>query len=119
MNQGQCWVGIMCLLVKASHQPWEGGRMEPHSTDEETKAQRDSGLLPVHKPRRGRVRIGILDCQMLPGFMTAHSLPSCWHIVDAQKTQLVFPPVTRPWYNRDVLMAESQPGKWKERQLCG
>lgn len=43
--------------------------MEPHSTDEETKAQRDSGLLPVHMPRRGRVRIGILGCQMLPGSM--------------------------------------------------
>lgn len=72
-NQGQRWGGFMCLLVKASHQPWGGGRMEPHSTDEETKAQRDSGLLPAHKPRRERVRIGILDFQMLPGFMTAHS----------------------------------------------
>ena len=53
-----------------------------------------------------------LECWFQEGFLSIW-LPAGWSpawltVVDAQETQLVFPPVTRPWYNRDVLVRFGQ-----------
>lgn len=89
-----------------------GGRWdEHHSTDEETEAKRDSGLLKVTRLGRGRVSIDTSVCYTLPGFTTAHILLSCWRRVGAQKMQLLFSLCDRALCNKDVLMAVCQPGE--------